>query len=748
MDPQEKEKLIVLVFSQLATILTVDKDFIYKILTSAKNNVRCLKFSFNLVKKSYSADQFKCFVINSFDYIDRAISSGNLGTAELSRILELLFTGLEFVRSKLSANRILEEIYTDYGVEEFTLKAEKEFINKAELWAKAEDWITAHRLSRDPLTTKNHDEFYGIQCNESDISESEEEREQVKEGASEYLFNSSNEQESRQFEMSKNNLMDRSYAHPSKEFIIHDKKDFSSEQEKQADEIYIVDDSKVFELSENHPEESEIVVARKTDDIEQRMKRIERQCLDYKKNVKLELGMDDSNDVMSLFERKRNELKASIYGNKQKEAQNNSGINHSISQKPVDWDHNNSFSTLKTPRDNTEIRFSRARKDSKDIVSPINPGNAKPDDDHTFTSHDEVKAMIAQYDSMNSRFKQTKDAIEMIRGGSQERQQKEPVRTNSSVQPVQPSILNFHNLTGVQNESAEVNTSSQSLWKMKFEDERKRNNEALQNIDELNHLLAKESEESQTLREEVFNLKRVKETQAREIDSYKRTIEQMKNRIESSQTPKKQDYLSVSTEESMQLESLTQSYLEAESLTQREDILALISKEFLDERSSQSSIRKFLEIGYKAREEIFISDLKGSISEYNIVPVSSQKAFEALLEFCLKVSSYLMKVSVSSNGLGPQKDSNLSYLIDNLLKGKPKDQTLVILIRLLSTNLPPFDKMMSPETAILIKLITRCFSTLLEHFRVEGNTQIYLILKEFSSFFTNHPPLHLNVHYC
>jgi hypothetical protein len=49
----EKDKLVVLLYSQLATEENPDFEILLSILVQAKNTIKCIRFSYNLVTKNY-----------------------------------------------------------------------------------------------------------------------------------------------------------------------------------------------------------------------------------------------------------------------------------------------------------------------------------------------------------------------------------------------------------------------------------------------------------------------------------------------------------------------------------------------------------------------------------------------------------------------------------------------------------------------------------------------------------------------
>lgn len=141
----EKDKLVVLLYSQLATEENPDFEILLSILVQAKNTIKCIRFSYNLVTKNYGQNNLSWFIINSVQILDSLFADRVLEPGMMIPLIEMLFKGLFFDSCKDRANAILENICREIKEEQFTIAIEKEFVSNQNLWMLANDWIQSFR---------------------------------------------------------------------------------------------------------------------------------------------------------------------------------------------------------------------------------------------------------------------------------------------------------------------------------------------------------------------------------------------------------------------------------------------------------------------------------------------------------------------------------------------------------------------------------------------------------------------------
>jgi hypothetical protein len=96
MNAGERDKLIVLLYSQLATETEPNLQTVTNIICKARNILKCLKFSLNLVTRNYGEDNLGFFVINSVFLIENLLNDNFMRPNMLLPLVEIFFSGIEY----------------------------------------------------------------------------------------------------------------------------------------------------------------------------------------------------------------------------------------------------------------------------------------------------------------------------------------------------------------------------------------------------------------------------------------------------------------------------------------------------------------------------------------------------------------------------------------------------------------------------------------------------------------------------
>lgn len=441
MTPGERDKLIVLLFSQLATEIEPNLHTLQKIIMKARNILKCLKFSLNLVTRNYGEDNLGSFIVNSVFLIDHLVADNILQYRMLLPLIEIFFKGLQYSDSQQNANSLLESICYEVKEENLILAFEKEFISNQQLWEIANDWM-ANFKQQQMLETDN---FNAIQAQNGDGRQN-----------SDYgNFDEFDSQEDRLVDVddepvAKNNFVqyqneenyfDKNIEPPKGLTALNESDDWkiqnpqlidSLEQDQYQNQlgkhssvdreelkIHNFEQAKEVEEDLNIPETPKLgmnreILEQSTPNIEARLKEIEAKNKDFRNNVKLEIGIGsnphDSGshiDASSLYEKKRaihkmslnqsrieenllvksnqgssKRKKSSFYEGSENEEHLDIGLKEK-SKPRIDTNlgindwKSKPPSSIVTPKGSENYQSFRKRLGSKDFLSPIDQSSIK-----------------------------------------------------------------------------------------------------------------------------------------------------------------------------------------------------------------------------------------------------------------------------------------------------------------------------------------------------------------------------------
>jgi hypothetical protein len=172
MEASEKDKLLILILSQLGVVQTFQEySGLRNLFDRTRAKTKCVRYSLNLVSKHYeenSQERMLCFVHNLFWLLFRDNSLYEYDLRELMEMIELFIKGLDFKETRNTSEEVLRRLSEEHGPAEFSRESERMLLNKQTEYFRLQQWLESQKRGRPEPPRNMYDEEEAYEFDKDD----------------------------------------------------------------------------------------------------------------------------------------------------------------------------------------------------------------------------------------------------------------------------------------------------------------------------------------------------------------------------------------------------------------------------------------------------------------------------------------------------------------------------------------------------------------------------------------------------